>query len=386
MPGEERKAAENTRPVHRRRRWFRLDRFSLLAGLSVVGWSWTAGRSGDLLMTLGALSIAALMIGLVSFEVHRRSRDNMRAHLTQLRHRRAAARRAAAAVPLQHDASGTSSSGENQDPAPVSQTANTDEDARVELARLKARETAREAELEELAQALAAQKALAEAAQRTAGEFLATMSHEFRTPLNAIIGFADMMIAELHGPLGAARYRAYAQDISASGLRLLQLIADLLDMTDTPAADQKPDFAPIDLEQILGDCISLIGPRSAAAGVTLDSEIGFLPRLYADARAIKQAVLHMIIHGLGWAARDGRLTLSAEADLKRVTFTIAVEVDPAAGPAADGASQLPAGLALAERNIAAHGGKLHLRAEESLCLIEATLPRRHLAADDQSAA
>ena len=55
------------------------------------------------------------------------------------------------------------------------------------------------------------------------------MSHELRTPLNAIIGFSDMMSTEIFGSL-SEKYREYAKDIIRSGLHLLDLINDVLDM------------------------------------------------------------------------------------------------------------------------------------------------------------
>ena len=57
------------------------------------------------------------------------------------------------------------------------------------------------------------------------------MSHELRTPLNAVIGFSDVLLAELYGPLGAERTKEYAQDIRDSGMHLLSLINDVLDLS-----------------------------------------------------------------------------------------------------------------------------------------------------------
>lgn len=59
--------------------------------------------------------------------------------------------------------------------------------------------------------------------------FLSQMSHEMRTPLNAIMGFSDMMKAEILGPIGNDRYRHYADDINKSGRNLLSMIDTLLD-------------------------------------------------------------------------------------------------------------------------------------------------------------
>ncbi len=74
-------------------------------------------------------------------------------------------------------------------------------------------------------------KELAELASRSQVDFLANISHEFRTPLNAIIGFAEVIQNETFGAVGNAQYREYVDDIHESGMHLLELVSDLLDIS-----------------------------------------------------------------------------------------------------------------------------------------------------------
>ena len=67
-------------------------------------------------------------------------------------------------------------------------------------------------------------------------QLLAQMHHELRTPLNAMIGFSEVMLHELHGPLGNARYQEYAAHISESGGRLLRASEDALAVAATMSA------------------------------------------------------------------------------------------------------------------------------------------------------
>src|SRR5690606_14648823 len=60
--------------------------------------------------------------------------------------------------------------------------------------------------------------------------FLRLASHELRTPLNSILGFSEILSAELYGPLGAPQYKEYAEIIRESGQRLLKLVNQLLDI------------------------------------------------------------------------------------------------------------------------------------------------------------
>ena len=89
--------------------------------------------------------------------------------------------------------------------------------------------------LADLADKYAREKTRAEAANRSKSEFLANMSHELRTPLNAIIGFSEVMLAEMFGPMGSEKYAEYSRDIHRSGLFLLDVINDILDMSKIEA-------------------------------------------------------------------------------------------------------------------------------------------------------
>ena len=92
-------------------------------------------------------------------------------------------------------------------------------------------------------------KERAEISDRSKSAFLANMSHELRTPLNAVIGFSDVMKREIFGPVGNPKYIEYVNDINASGLHLLELINDILDLSKVETGNAKLHEEDIDVSR-----------------------------------------------------------------------------------------------------------------------------------------
>ena len=109
--------------------------------------------------------------------------------------------------------------------------------------------------------------------------FLASVSHDLRTPLNSIVGFADVMITELFGPVRPARYGRYAGDIKESGLSLLEIIDDILDLSKVEAGEMET----LDEEIEVGDLIRAALHMAVRRGQTR--------RRHADGRAAGDAGL-----------------------------------------------------------------------------------------------
>jgi hypothetical protein len=82
-------------------------------------------------------------------------------------------------------------------------------------------------------------------------KLMARISHEFRTPLNAIIGFADMMRRELLGPIGHPRYREYVDHIRDSGAGLLKSAEEIMTLTSVAAGSSHASIVPVLLEPLV---------------------------------------------------------------------------------------------------------------------------------------
>ncbi|WP_287157445.1 PAS domain-containing sensor histidine kinase [Euryhalocaulis sp.] len=165
--------------------------------------------------------------------------------------------------------------------------------------------------IKELARKYEAEKIRAEEGNRSKSEFLANMSHELRTPLNAINGFSEIMLKQMFGPLGDDRYQEYVRDILSSGQHLLALINDILDMSKIEAGKLQLQTELIYPDEIVEQCARLMRGRAQEAGLELKMELGDLPRIEADPRAIKQVILNLLSNAVKFTPEGGRVEISA---------------------------------------------------------------------------
>src|SRR5216683_3724144 len=111
-------------------------------------------------------------------------------------------------------------------------------------------------------------KDAAEAASRAKSGFLAMVSHELRTPLNAIIGFSEMMQREMLGPLANEKYQTYVGDIHESGMHLLRIINDILDLSKAEAGKLELHEEVFDLRDTIRSVRQLIRTRIGDGGLS----------------------------------------------------------------------------------------------------------------------
>ncbi len=172
-------------------------------------------------------------------------------------------------------------------------------------------------------QALRVAKEVAEQANRAKSDFLATMSHELRTPLNAIIGFSEMMMAEGLGPVGNEQYRGYIKDINASGVHLLSIINDILDLSKAEAGKLEMTEDVTDLRQVIEAAIRMVRTRAERAEVSLHSDVpDDLPYLLADERKLKQVLLNLLTNGIKFTPPGGEVAIAVAEQAGELVITI----------------------------------------------------------------
>ena len=150
----------------------------------------------------------------------------------------------------------------------------------------------------------------AEAANIAKSRFLAQMSHELRTPLNAILGFSEVMKTEVFGAHAVPAYKEYSADIHNSGVHLLGLINEILDLSRIEAGRYELNEESVSLVAIVEDCHHLLKLRASNRGITIH-EIAEpdMPRLWADERAIRQICLNLLSNAIKFTPQGGEIWL-----------------------------------------------------------------------------
>ena len=149
-----------------------------------------------------------------------------------------------------------------------------------------------------------------EIANRTKSEFLANMSHELRTPLNAIIGFSEIIKDETFGPVGSTKYRDYADDINESGLHLLALINDILDLSKVESGASELHEENIEVLGVANAVRKLVVGLARKGKVELELDVSDdISVLHADERKVKQILLNLLSNSIKFTPEGGKVTL-----------------------------------------------------------------------------
>ncbi len=153
---------------------------------------------------------------------------------------------------------------------------------------------------------------LAESASRAKSEFLANMSHELRTPLNSIIGFSKLMKMQV----GEGDFAGYLENILSSGLHLLKIINDILDVS-------KIESGKLDFERtlqrpgdIIGACVAMMTVQAAERGVVLQYRWDLPDELtvHGDAKRLQQVFINLISNAIKFNRSGGTVIIESRID------------------------------------------------------------------------
>ncbi|NMM45615.1 hypothetical protein HH303_14055 [Rhodospirillaceae bacterium KN72] len=152
-----------------------------------------------------------------------------------------------------------------------------------------------------------------ERANQAKSEFMATMSHEFRTPLNAILGFSEMLKTQIFGPLGVDNYREYANDIHQSGELMLDLVNDILDISAIEAGQRQMSKEAIDMRDMLAKCIRNVRKAADDGGVAIRlTASDDIPLLHADRRSVTQIFHNLLSNAVKFTRSGGKVMVDVD--------------------------------------------------------------------------
>ena len=145
---------------------------------------------------------------------------------------------------------------------------------------------------------------------RTRKDVLTAVSHELRTPLNAILGFSEMITKEMAGPLENERYLEYAQIIHSSGVHVLSLVNDLLDLSKLDAGKLELNVEPVEILKIIIDCVRCVGAQATKDRIGISVHVfDGVDRLCGDSKRLRQMLLNLLSNALKFTPVGGEVTI-----------------------------------------------------------------------------
>jgi anti-sigma regulatory factor (Ser/Thr protein kinase) len=201
----------------------------------------------------------------------------------------------------------------------------------------------------------------------------AKLAHEIRTPLSAVISYAEVLKDEHFGPLGNACYRTYASNIFESARHVLRLVDGMLQSFVDRSSASRLTFTNVAADDVIESCLVLARPVAERAGVELVASLPpNPPQVVADELSLKQILLNLLANAIKFSRRGDRVRVCA---LNAATgaFEISVAdtgpgmVQPDSGrcppPAGGRKAGLGFGLPLAKALAEANGASLKIDSE-----------------------
>jgi signal transduction histidine kinase len=192
--------------------------------------------------------------------------------------------------------------------------------------------------------------------QRAQIEFLSRAGHELRSPLNAMLGFAQILELDRAEPLTSLQRERVGQ-IKTAGWRLLQLINDLLDLSRIEAGQLQVSMTALASNRIIDEALGLVATQAASRRVHLQREASPEATVWGNATRLRQVLLNLLSGAIERSPPGGRVELHVQAhEGQRLALSIR---DTAVAPIQD----TGIGLAMSRKLIELMGAELQVRSE-----------------------
>ena len=219
-----------------------------------------------------------------------------------------------------------------------------------------------------------------EHANQAKSNFLATMSHELRSPLNSILGLSESLLEQRRDPLSEYQQQSL-KIVTSSGRHLLDLINDILDLSKIEAGKLDYYPQPVNIKALCQSSISFVKGQAILKSIHLEfdeSKADF--KIHADPRRLKQILVNLLANAVKFTGNDGQVTLKIYADAEEDLVQFSV-IDNGIGIADEDLAKLfqpfvqvdndldrryegtGLGLALVQRLTDLHGGSVQVESE-----------------------
>jgi len=179
-----------------------------------------------------------------------------------------------------------------------------------------------QAEQRQLARRYHEEKLKAEAASQAKTSFLAHLSHDIRTPLNHIIGFAELIRHQTYGPLGDPRYLGYVEMIKASGDKLLSSFASILELAEFESGSRPLREERLGIDELVLAVTRRFSAQAGRAGLALAIGAPCGAELRGDRFCLERMLGNLVENAIRFTPSGGKVTLATYAAADGVVFEI----------------------------------------------------------------
>ena len=171
------------------------------------------------------------------------------------------------------------------------------------------------AQMQDTQQHIVQQNTTIENLETSRGRLLGAVSHELRTPLNSIIGFSDLLLHDVAGPLQSDKQREYIDLIRKSGNHLLEVVNGILETSRLEAGQYPVQHERFSVQDSVTMCSSMLMPMAEKKGVILCDRIHpDVTDMIADRRAIRQILINLVSNAIKFTDRGGCVTIDVMPD------------------------------------------------------------------------
>lgn len=157
--------------------------------------------------------------------------------------------------------------------------------------------------------------------EKLQNEFIANISHDLRTPLNSIIGFSELLSNKIFGELNEKQYE-YVEDIRISGLKLLTMINEILDISKIESHTVKLNITTIDITTLIDEVCNILNPLFEKKNIKIIKNIEQEIIFNGDYIKLQQVLFNIFGNAIKFSPENSEIKITAEQNHKIITLKI----------------------------------------------------------------